>query len=339
MMASGKPNKFFFFLLCTILSFQAFSQQAQYSKAEIDRMVLTYNFYVVQDISLRVLSAKFPSLEKYARHAAQEWEHEFLSSVTNIDTLLSHYITDQWNTDKKQMIYKYEGADYSTISEKTARQFIDIVFQRSLGKMESPIVETLLIFKPEYANTPENELNDGFVNIYTTKNPKKPNELNIKIVYPKSWKASAGSSKSNCMQKFSSQWGFGNLELQLYIEKNKKNYTPALVGELLTKNNLCKAIPTHDSIQDFNTNSYIDNNTTSTITYVKEIKGNDQLSFQVCKEYHTFYTNNHIKLLFTFNSGCNDRAQAYIAFNKYNRLIWKIVNNVVILTQWEKKRF
>jgi hypothetical protein len=141
------------------------------------------------------------------------------------------------------------------------------------------------------------------------------------------------------MQKFSSQWGFGNLELQLYIEKNKKNYTPALVGELLTKNSLCKAIPTHDSIQDFNANSYIDNNPSSSITYSKEIKANDQLNIQICKEYHTFYTNNHIKLLFIFNSGCNDRAQACIAFNKYNRLIWKIVNNVVILTQWEKKRF
>jgi len=188
---------------------------------ENERMIVAYTFYLKQKMSLEFIARHFPALSEYVKNATTEWNREFIPSILNIDSTLSSRLNDAWVKDKNVMYEKFIRADYRGISEQDSKQFIDEVNDRSYGHIQSPIIETFLIYNPKYQQFPEKEFIDGYVKSYSNPDLGNSSSLHIKVVYPRSWKAFDGNRKSGVIQKFVSEYGLGKVSLSIAIEKSK----------------------------------------------------------------------------------------------------------------------
>jgi hypothetical protein len=314
------------------------AQPKPFSAEEIDRMTNTYTYYLAQKASLESVSARFPNLKDYANNAFIEWIKEFKSSIIKIDSDLQIIKGKNWEGEKEKIFEKYREADHSNVTEKEARQYIDIVFQRSFGKIQSPILETLLTFKPEYIESPEKEFSDGYVNNFYSTNPKKKIGLNLRVLYPKSWISIPGNSKNGINQIFISNYGSGRLAMTFLLERSA-SIPMDKTGPLLTESYLRKNCPKNDSIMKYISGLTIDNCPAAGLSYIRRETDIDKNFCILCETYQTYYKNNHITLIFSYNSEYNNVHAILKEYEKYRKLIHKMISNVVILSQWEQKRF
>jgi hypothetical protein len=318
---------------------EVWSQKYTYSREELDRMVLTYTYYIIQKISLNVISVKYPKLEKKALIASAEWEREYLPSIENIDKKLTDTLKTEWEKNRAFIHYKYEGTDYSTITEANAQKYVDEVFQRAVGKMESPIVETLLIFKPGYLENPEKEYIDGHVNRFSTAKLKKPIGIEIQFFYPKSWMPSPGNVQADCIQNFISQYGLGKLTMAFYVIKSKNDFSTAAIEKLLSEEELKKTLPPNATLIQVIKNLKIDYCRASCVRYWNESSSNGIKSVKYFETYHSYYKNYHIIVNININSENDNKNEIIQKYNLQYKLIRKVINSIVIVSQWDKKRF
>jgi hypothetical protein len=327
-------------LLLLVLAYPSIvlAQPKPFSAEEIDRMTNTYTYYLAQKASLESVSVRFPTLKDYANNAFIEWIREFKSSIIKIDSDLQIIKGKDWEGEKEKIFEKYREADHSNVTEKEARQFIDIVFQRSFGKIQSPILETLLTFKAEYLESPEKEFSDGYVNNFYTANSKKKIGLNIRVVYPKSWISVPGNSKNGINQIFTSKCGSGRLSMTFLLERSA-SIPMDKTAPLLTEDYLRKNGSKNDSIIQYTSGLTIDNCPAASLSYLRRETDIDKKFCIFYESYQTYYKNNHISLIFSYNSEYNNVYDILKEYEKYRKLIHKMVSNVVILSQWEQKRF
>ena len=180
-----------------VLNFSSALSAQDLSNNAVEKLLLTYTFHVKQAISLDVIADRFPDLKEEVHIAAHDWNREFKTSIDNIDTLLCRQLKEQWIRDRDAIREKYAIADYSGTSERDAHQFIVAVSERANGKIESPILETLLMYKPAYQQSPELEISDGYSQKFTTQKWNKSLPVNIILVIPKSWNHAASNKKGN----------------------------------------------------------------------------------------------------------------------------------------------
>lgn len=314
------------------------SQVNALSANEEDRLLTTFTFYIAQQASLESVSERFPDLQDKAIDASKEWAEEFRPSIKKIDSCLSVIKGIEWENEKIKIYEKYRRADHSNVTEKEALQFIEIIFQRSYGKIQSPVIETLLTFMPEYKAAPEKEFSDGFVNSYFSATPKKKAPVNIRIIYPKSWKAIDGILQNNIQQIFISNYGTGNLALSFLMERTN-NLPVDKNSSLFSENNLKKFCLKSDSIININTSLDIDFCSAASITYLRREVEIDKKFTILFEAYHSYYKNQHFALIFSYKTDIDNYNLIKPEFEKYRKLIRKILFNVVILSQWEQKRF
>jgi hypothetical protein len=313
--------------------FDAYAQTAQPENEENARMILAYTFYLKQKMSLEFISSRFPTLKDYVESTTTEWNREFIASVKNIDSALTSNLNDEWLKNKNALYEKFIRADYSGVSEENASQFIDIVNDRTYGHIQTPILETFLIWNPRYRKNPETEFTDGYVRQFSTKEMRSYLGINIKIVYPRSWKAIEGNKKSNVAQNFISGYGLGDVTLSLVIEKSKTNYTKEKINQLLTKESLVKSIRANGKFLDYTSNFTIDNCLAAIVTsYFEKDVENEKKAYFVNELYITYYKN--FKISFNFMISAQNTDNLNDKIKKYRNLFKRIVDNVVILSQW-----
>lgn len=326
-------------LILSLFSTAVFSQKITFSKDELDRMKMTYSFYIIQSVSLNYIAARFPELRNSAYTAGTDWEREYLPSIENIDRKLSDTLKATWEKEREQINYKYSGTDFSRVNKTTAKNFVNEVFQRALGKIQSPVIETLLIFRPGYLENPEKEYADGFVNTYSTKKMKRPIGVDIQYFYPKSWKPAAGDSKAAQIQTFTSQYGLGQLKLSFCVVKGAKETEPAKARQLLTEESLKKLLGKNDAFVAYIPDLKIDNVDAAAIQFFRTEESMGNKSMKFCEAYHTYYKNFHIWFEFSVGKDSNDIDDVLQRYNNESRLIRRVMNSVVILSQWEHERF
>ncbi|MFG0453515.1 hypothetical protein [Shewanella algae] len=203
-----------------------------------------YGFYLGQNYSLRKISKKYPSTSGLVLIAEKEFLATFNSSIEGMDELMERNSKSEWNEIKKQLNTQIESSiNIDKTSETQARRFINIVRERAKGNIDSPILETLLLFKSGYKNNPEREFIDGYKHKYSTNGAGKAKGVAFSIEAPRTWIAKEGN-RPNVVQKFVSENGRG-LELLIVLIKE----IPLQPGEEITEKDVLK-ISNPKDIQD-----------------------------------------------------------------------------------------
>jgi len=316
-----------------LLVFNADAQSKTVINEENERMILAYSFYLKQKMSLEFVAGRFPNLKDYVESAMNDWNREFIPSVKSIDSVLTAELNDEWHKNKDALYEKYIRIDYSGISEQQARQFVDEVNDRSYGHIQSPILETLLMWNPEYRQFPEKEFTEGYVSDYSTQNERDPVPLKVKVIYPKSWKADPGNRKINVIRNFISGYGLGPVTLSLIIEKSKSSFTSDRIAQLLSREALQKGLTPGYYFLNYQSDLVIDNcNAASILLSNEKNEADSKKTYFIIQKYVTYYRSFKISLNFTISAANQEEADN--VFKQYQKLFKRIINNVVILSQW-----
>lgn len=321
------------FVLFVLALASAKAQPLQPENEENSRMIQAYSFYLKQKMSLEYVISRFPNLKEKAEGAMNEWNREFLPSVVCIDSVLNLSLKEEWKKNKDELYDKFIRVDNSNVTEENAKEYINVVNDRSFGHIQTPVMETFLVWQPDYRVHPENEFTDGYTNSFSTKNKRSQLAVNIRLHYPKSWRALDGNKKSNIIQTFTSGYGLGNVMMAFTIEKSRTPFTKDKIKVQLAKEGMTKTQPSGCSVLSYNPDMQIDNCQASSITvaFEKEIKEVGK-SYYINDSYTLFYKEYKITLCFTIASKTRDEANA--TFFTYQKLIKRMVDSVVILSQW-----
>lgn len=204
-----------------------------------------YGFYLGQNYSLSEISKKYPSLAGAALVAKMDFEAKFGSSVEGMDELMAAKLPKDWSDLKKRLISEIERSiDSEKISESDARQFIQLVRSRARGEIESPVIETMLLFKSGFQQNPVREFLDGYKYKYSTDGAGKAKGVAFSIEYPITWAAEDGD-RPNIVQKFTSGNGRGSEFFMILVKE-----IPLEPGKQITENDVAEMLNPTD-IKDF----------------------------------------------------------------------------------------
>ena len=239
-----KVLQFSIIVLLSVFTLNAYAE-IKLSNALAKDIGQAYGFYLGQNYSLSEIPKKYPSLSGLALIAEKEFAATFKSSIEGMDALMAKYAKSEWNKIKAQLTTQIASSiNIEQISETQARQFVELVRERAKGNIESPVIETLLLFKSGYEKNPEREFIDGYKFKYSTNGVGKAKGVAFSIESPKTWVAKEGD-RPNIVQKFVSENGRG-LELLLILIKEM----PLQPGEKITEKDISEILNPKD-IQDF----------------------------------------------------------------------------------------
>lgn len=314
------------------------SAEIQFSNALVKDIVHAYGFYLGQDYSLNEISKKYPSMSGLTLIAKKEFSATFKSSIEGMDALMSKHYKTEWERIKEQLTEQI--ADFINIEQITkpqAREFIELVRQRAKGDIESPVIETLLLFKSGYEEHPEREFLDGYKYKYITNGTGKAKGVAFSIEVPKTWVAKEGD-RPNIVQKFVSKNGRG-LELLLILIKEM----PLSPGETITDKDVAEILKPTD-IKDFLPDGaeYV---TSGKLTlenlpgfWVHFKMNMSRARNSVCMEtimYTIFYKKKIIQIQGAVTTSFNEQPMDRGGLKKYDKLFDLMANSFVISNMYK----
>lgn len=214
-------------------------------------MSRTYGYYLGQTYVLDSIEKKYPYLKNDVFSAKNEFDLKFSTSLKEIEQKISKNMTvKQWNEYKLSIKNKIQE-QVNNITQQDSLNFIQEVKSRATGNIESPVIETLLIFNPNYQKNPISELGDNFYQKYNSKNNPKAKGVDFSVRVPKSWKSTEGN-RPNIVRKFISNNGY------IVEDKFMENIIfgvydlPIEVNSLTQQdlNDICNDIPANSILRD-----------------------------------------------------------------------------------------
>lgn len=122
---------------------------------------------------------------------------------------MSKHAKAEWDKIKSEGARQFTSTlDIELINEKQAREFVELVRQRAKGNIESPVLETLLLFESNYEAHPEREFLAGYKYSFSSAESTKTKGVHFTIEAPRTWAAKEGK-RPNIVQKFVSENGRG----------------------------------------------------------------------------------------------------------------------------------
>lgn len=216
-------------------------------------MSRTYGYYLGQTYVLDSIEKKYPYLKNDVFSAKNEFDLKFSTSLKEIEQKFSKNMTvKQWHEYKLSIKNKIqEQVSNNNITHQDSFNFIQEVKSRATGNIESPVIETLLMFNPNYQKNPISELGDNFYQKYNSKNNPKVKAVDFNIRIPKSWKSTEGN-RPNIVRKFISNNGY------IVEDKFMENIIfgvydlPIEVNSLTQQdlNDICNDIPANSILRD-----------------------------------------------------------------------------------------
>ena len=171
-------------------------------------MSRTYGYYLGQNYALDNIEKKYPSLKNEIFLVKNEFDLKYLKSIKEIEQFyIKNMSKKQWNDFKSTISNGIKKQLNTNISYEEALESIKTGKARIKGEIESPVIETLLMFNPAYQKNPILELSDNFYQKFNTKNHSKAKGVDFSVRVPKSWKSSEGN-RPNIIRKFASNNGF-----------------------------------------------------------------------------------------------------------------------------------
>lgn len=204
--------------------------QASQAPLETD-LSRTYGYINGQRFKLNRIKKEFPDLSIYAQKAELEFQAAFGNAERNINVALQEILAGQYSEYVLKMNDQL-GTLLSSqpLNRELGANFIAEVESRANGKIESPVLETLLTY--QFKESPAEEVLRGYSQVFRTKDHRKAKGVDFQIRYPSSWKPAEGE-RPNIIQKFVSENGRG-LEAILLMVKD----IPLPPGYKVTKKEL-----------------------------------------------------------------------------------------------------
>jgi hypothetical protein len=208
---------FLLLALVGFLSSQPVGAQDVGSSLDVE-LSRAYGYYNGQKLSVQRVINQFPALASSASLAQMEFDLLFKSSYKNIEKELRGLLQQHWLAYKKNMTRELtKSLGSPSISQAQADTFIQALHLRAKGKIESPILETLLSYNPEFHNNPSKEFLRGFKSTFRTIGHPKAKGVDFQVEYPKSWRAKEGK-RPNVIQLFRSKNGRGFESILLMVK-------------------------------------------------------------------------------------------------------------------------
>jgi hypothetical protein len=176
----------------------------------------TYGYINGQRLNLNRIKKELPDLAMYAQKAELEFQTAFGTAERNINVALQEMLATQYSEYVSKMNAQLETLISSQpLNPELGANFIAEVESRAKGKLESPVLETLLTY--QFIDRPEDEVVRGYSRVYRTKGHPKAKGVDFQIRYPASWRPAEGE-RPNIIQKFVSENGRGLESILLAVK-------------------------------------------------------------------------------------------------------------------------
>ncbi len=301
----------------------------------------TYGFYLGQSFSLDAIEQQFPGLAPQARLSRLTFDAKFGSSITNMDAFLSRR-SGEWSKVKSELQDRIKTTlDTQTLTPNSAKQFVESVVRRAKGEVDSPAIETLLIFNPSYISKPENEFVDGFKARFTSDGSGKAKGVRFHLDYPKSWSTAEGN-RPNIVRKFVSQSGRGLEMIMVGVkalpfsagQKPTDKDVEEMVTEIATQKELKEMLPDGASFVAGGP-LRLDGRPGVFQKYsIKQQRLDLTISLYVVS-YMVYYQTSMIQIQCQVSSEAKDEQSLKQRFDKFEPLFRLAANSFVIESQWK----
>lgn len=207
--------------LQTILILTVAQDTEENSRPLINDLSRTYGFNVGQQYTMDNIKNNHPDLSSKILQLEHEWRSVFGNSISNIESELKILMQDKWeeyNKELKSSLRLYFG---DKVTREQALEFIDLMKKRCQGDIESPVIETLLIYNTTFKTTPSEEFLRGFKRTFESDGTGKSKGLKFKIEYPSSWHIRE-AKRPNLIKFFTSENGRGFVYSSILVNDLQK---------------------------------------------------------------------------------------------------------------------
>lgn len=297
----------------------------------------TYGYVSTQTLVTEKLKDKYPEMKQDLIKAQVEFDSKFKSSIENIKILFGK----EWNNYEKMMqpkLIAYANKINLDLSYKNG--FVNEILNRAKGNIESPIIETLLMFNSNYQKNPTKEFYDGFKKRLYSKDNQKAKGVDFHIDIPQSWKVKDGK-RPNTLWLLTSQNG--------YLDEDDTQISFGVVVKELPEK--IETLSQKD-VQDFCEEAFKDNPAKECIKttlenlptiYARNTMKMERLRIKGTTEianYFVFFNDRIIILQGMANTINNKLSQIQLnkKFDKYLPLFDQITNSLVIKNLYTKEQ-
>ena len=290
----------------------------------------TYGYVTSQSLVVEKLKKKYPSKEYELKKAQMEFDLKFKPSIENIKKVFGD---KNWNEYKSIVDPKLmEQVNNIDLDSSYRDSFANEILQRVKGNIESPVIETLLMFNPKYEKYPELEFIDGFKKRLYSKDTIKAKGVDFYIDIPKSWKVTEGKRPNTL-------W-LGTYNNGYLDDNNSSVSFTAIVKDLPEKIDYISNKDAQDFCNEVHAANTLRECTKITLENLPAIYSKSSTTLERIRNkvdmemasYHIFYKNKLILLqgmVGTFNNEISKKLLNE-KFNKYLPLFDQIANSLVI---------
>lgn len=340
-MISNIKNPLISFVVCILAVLPSVNAQQlpaypRMTHAAEEDMVKTYGFYMAQTYSLQYISKKFPELARDVIRIQAEFDYLFKSSLENIDAIMSKE-NQNWEAAKPQLVTALrKQVDDSNVTITEARAFIQEVSSRIKGKIPSPYLETLLIYKSSFMAEPALEFLQGYRRTFSTESHPKSKGVNFHIQYPSSWKAQEGR-RPNIISVIKSENGRGGEMIMLLVEKipvaETEKPTASELKELFSAPMMKQMLPSNAKLIS-SVPIKLDGLPGATVTADIEEQRLDVIIKMRVLYYILLFKNNLIHIQCSVVLSGNESNMLQVRFKHFEQLFRLIGNSLVVQSQW-----
>ena len=304
-------------------------------------MSRTYGYYIGQTYTLDNIKKKYPNLQNEIFLIKNDFDLKYLKSIKDIEQFFTKNMSKKQWSDLQKMVKDGIKKQLNTnISYEESLEAIQVVKARIKGDIESPVIETLLMFNPNYQKNPIEELNDKFIQTYNSKDNPKAKGVDFSVKVPKSWK-SQEANRPNIVRKFTSNNGYivedtfmENIMLGVYdlpIEVKK------LTSQDVT--DVCNDIPENSVLRECKTTTL-----ENLPVVVQRLKLNmkrleNSMNMEVV-QYNVFYKNKMIIIqgqVGTMNEKISEKTLLE-RFEKFKPVFNYVANSLMISNLYKQRR-
>lgn len=193
-----------------------FYAQVQQYTPKVDLAIETYAYLRGQSAALHAVSLQFPALQPNVVAAENNSKVLFGRAERNIERFLKdeldHSEFNKLQNNLNSLIK--EQLKYPIEKQKYALDFLEKVKDRPRFISDTALLKGIISFA--YHDAPHQEITDGHIKIFNTKDHPKTGKTPLKLSVPKSWLAEEAEMPET-IQQFTSHYGKGNEKFLIVV--------------------------------------------------------------------------------------------------------------------------
>ena len=200
-------KKLVLLLYCVFPAF--FYAQVQKYEPKVKLAIETYAFLKGQRSALQMVALQYPTLKPDIIAAEKNSKVLFRRAERNIE----HFLENEMTTEEFDIVQnRIDSLLNEQLKNPIEEKKYAMAFLKKVKERPHLIADTLLlkgILSFAYHDAPHQEITDGHIKTFTTKNHPKAEQTKLKLPIPKSWLAEEAEMPET-IQQFTSYYGNGN---------------------------------------------------------------------------------------------------------------------------------